>query len=213
MFRGLLWLFNFLHKEWRESSREKGVMQFSIFAQFLLLKRHGDTLGFVVMRLSLLWVPTVNDKPVRMWVNLQVSVWPLWTHIAAARWGITPFFAILRGISLQAFRSRPQPPNSHETTHHMADVVEHGVCEWSNLLKRLCSVALQGLMYEAIPRSNHFLSASNTGEFLEKGLWIKTVEARLRLDCSLVRIYLFSCMEKRRTFNLAKCEWLSLSLD
>lgn len=39
-------------------------------------------------------------------------------------------------------------------------------------------------MYEAIPRSNHFLSASNTGEFMGKGLRNKTVQAGL--NCSLL---------------------------
>lgn len=50
-------------------------------------------------------------------------------HIAAARRGITQFFATLRAISLLALRSRPQPPKSHETTHYMADVVYHNVSE------------------------------------------------------------------------------------
>lgn len=47
MFRGLLWLFNFLHKECEgELEEEKGVMQFSIFAQFPPLeKRSEDTHG------------------------------------------------------------------------------------------------------------------------------------------------------------------------
>ena len=49
-------------------------------------------------------------------------------------------------------------------------------------LKRLCSVALQRLMYEAIARSNHFLSASNAGgEFMGKGAAEKNIVGSLGL--------------------------------
>lgn len=49
-------------------------------------------------------------------------------------------------------------------------------------LKRLCSVALQRLMYEAMARSNHFLSASNAGgEFMRKGAAEKNIVGSLGL--------------------------------
>lgn len=71
-------------------------------------------------------------------------------------------------------------------------------------------------MYEAIPRSNHFLSASNTGECMGKGLQNKTVKAIFDLNCSyfgLVNAFLSSFLNEPKSFNLAKCEWLSISLE
>lgn len=97
MFRGLLWLFNSLHKEWGRAGG-KGVMQFSIFVQFPAPETmwgHSQARCYEgVFAIS----PPINAKSAGVSVILQVSVWPLW----ASRYCCSPLrdnsiFAILPG--------------------------------------------------------------------------------------------------------------------
>lgn len=61
-------------------------------------------------------------------------------------------------------------------------------------------------MYEAMARSDHFLSASNS-EFKGKGLRDKVVQPMLGLDSSL-RPIRAPLLNETKTCNVAKCECL-----
>lgn len=91
--------------------RRKGVMRFSTFVQLPALETvTADTLRPVVIPLPLGINATINDQTASFTSYVLGSSGDLCerAEIAAAAWpGITPFFyffAILRGISLQAFQ-------------------------------------------------------------------------------------------------------------
>lgn len=93
MFRGLLWLFNFLHKEWGRAGGKRGSCNSAYSLNFQHLELLGDTLGFVVMRLSSLFAVPHTRSPLGS-QSFRRSPCDLCERadIAAARWGITPFF-------------------------------------------------------------------------------------------------------------------------
>lgn len=124
MFRGLLWLFNSLHKEWGRAGG-KGVMQFSKFVQFPALETVWEHSWACCYAAVFAISPPINEKSARVSVILQVSVWPLWT----SRYCCSPLrdnsiFAILPGIILQAFGSRPP------ATEYTLNCTLRGRCGW-----------------------------------------------------------------------------------
>lgn len=111
--------------------------------------------------------------------------------IATVCWEITPFFATLPVICFHAHGSRPAATQltlkctllDRRRVRRFRTSLSLSLCLF---LTDLCSVALQGrLMYEAIPRSNHFLSASNAADS-EVGTTAAKSNLRLVPDCGLV---------------------------
>lgn len=129
MFRGLLWLFNSLHKEWGRAGG-KGVMQFSIFVQFPALETvwgHSEARCYVgVFAFSPHKTPSPPGS--RLFCRSPCDLCER-ADIAAARWGITPFFfAILPGDYLTSvWVSSLQLPNTYQTAHYSVDVDERDV--------------------------------------------------------------------------------------
>lgn len=96
-FRGLLWLFNFLHKEWRRAG-ERGSCNSAFSVISKTWNRERTLRGFMLGGLSLLsmWIRSRLESQsfLRSPCDLCEGA-----DIAAARWGITPFLQYYRGLA------------------------------------------------------------------------------------------------------------------